>query len=153
MFWRSRGQRLLFFLPMTNDPRTIFSLIPLMVLPLIGVNVSHFESAHFSYFPVFSPMYRSQNLYIRSEISYQMVRLTDKSSWIHSNCNLTNFLALQTPKQRAANAKWSKKIHNQHGKPKSTKSEFKFPVSKFWVVMLVFLVCGGAVLELLRMFF
>ncbi|CAK7903008.1 protein Ysy6p [[Candida] anglica] len=62
-------------------------------------------------------------------------------------------MALQTPRQRAANAKWSKKIEKQHGRPKSTKSGFEFPVSKYWVYALVFLVCGGGILEILHLFF
>ncbi|CAD1809567.1 unnamed protein product [Candida parapsilosis] len=62
-------------------------------------------------------------------------------------------MALQTPKQRAANAKFEKKVTKHWGKPKSDKEKVEYPVSKTWLFVLLFLVAGGAVLELIRMLF
>ncbi|KAG5421405.1 hypothetical protein I9W82_000495 [Candida metapsilosis] len=58
-------------------------------------------------------------------------------------------MALQTPKQRAANAKFEKKVTKQWGKPKSDKDKVEYPVSKMWLFVLLFLVAGGAILELI----
>jgi len=65
--------------------------------------------------------------------------------------NLTNVQAIQTPKQRAANAKFEKKVTSSWGKAKPTKAKSEFPLSSTWIILLVFLVCGGAILELLRL--
>lgn len=60
---------------------------------------------------------------------------------------------MQTPKQRQANTKFAKKNLNKQGKPREKEEEVEFPVSKTWLFVLLFLVCGGAVLELLRIIF
>ncbi|ODQ79782.1 hypothetical protein BABINDRAFT_7986 [Babjeviella inositovora NRRL Y-12698] len=60
--------------------------------------------------------------------------------------------AQQTPKQRAANVKFAKKIEKNMGKPKQVKAQ-EFPLSKTWIAILAFLIAGGAVLEILRLFF
>ena len=62
-------------------------------------------------------------------------------------------MALQTPKQRAANASFEKKNTNQWGKPKKENTKTEYPVSKSWLFVLLFLVCGGAILELIRLIF
>ncbi|KAL6452714.1 YSY6 Protein YSY6 [Candida maltosa Xu316] len=62
-------------------------------------------------------------------------------------------MALQTPKQKAANAKFEKKITSQWGKAKKTTTKTEYPVSKSWLFVLLFLVCGGAILELIRLIF
>ncbi|RLV94131.1 hypothetical protein JA1_001949 [Spathaspora sp. JA1] len=62
-------------------------------------------------------------------------------------------MAIQTPKQRAANAKFEKKNVNQWGKPKPDSPKEGFAVSKTWLFVLLFLVCGGAILELIRLIF
>ncbi|ODV80482.1 uncharacterized protein CANTADRAFT_151128 [Suhomyces tanzawaensis NRRL Y-17324] len=62
-------------------------------------------------------------------------------------------MALQTPKQRAANAKFAKKNTNKQGKPRDVAVKTEFPLPKSWIFVLLFLVCGGAVLELIRFFF
>lgn len=59
----------------------------------------------------------------------------------------------QTLKQRQANAKFAKKNINKQGKPRDVKKKTEFPVSKTWIFVLTFLICGGAVLELVRYFF
>lgn len=66
---------------------------------------------------------------------------------------LTNVQALQTPRQRAANAKFASINTKKQGKPRAKAEAVQFPISKGWIFALVFLVCGGAVLELLRLFF
>ncbi|QBM85664.1 Ribosome associated membrane protein RAMP4 [Metschnikowia aff. pulcherrima] len=62
-------------------------------------------------------------------------------------------MAYQTPKQKAANAKFAKLNVNKQGKPRKKSEKIDFPISRTWVLLLVFLVCGGAVLELIRMLF
>ncbi|OVF09852.1 hypothetical protein A9F13_04g03685 [Clavispora lusitaniae] len=62
-------------------------------------------------------------------------------------------MAVQTPKQRAANAKFAKLNTKKQGKPRAKTEPVKFPISKGWMLVLAFLVCGGAVLEILRLFF
>lgn len=62
----------------------------------------------------------------------------------------------QTPQQRAANAKFAKSEQAKRGKPQGQvkrKEEFKSPISKGWIAVLAFVVCGGLIFELLRMFF
>ncbi|PVH22521.1 hypothetical protein CXQ85_005091 [Candidozyma haemuli] len=66
---------------------------------------------------------------------------------------ILTYQPLQTPKQRQANAKFAKKNVNKQGKPRDTQKKTEFPVSKTWIFVLAFLICGGAVLELVRMFF
>ncbi|CAG85395.1 DEHA2B10098p [Debaryomyces hansenii CBS767] len=62
-------------------------------------------------------------------------------------------MAQQTPKQRAANAKWAKQNTKKQGQPRKEGKKSEFPVSRTWLLVLLFLVCGGAILELIRMFF
>ncbi|CCE79888.1 Piso0_002980 [Millerozyma farinosa CBS 7064] len=62
-------------------------------------------------------------------------------------------MGTQTPKQRAANAKWAKKNIKKQGKPRSKDEETEYPVSRVWLAALLFLVCGGIILELIRMVF
>jgi len=63
----------------------------------------------------------------------------------------------QTPAQRKANAKFARTEEEKRGKPESLqkkkKENFKSPLSKGWVALLAFVVCGGIIFELLRMFF
>ncbi|CAN3372670.1 protein Ysy6p [Diutina rugosa] len=62
-------------------------------------------------------------------------------------------MALQTRKQREANAQFEKKVTKSWGKKRAAANKTEFPLSKPWIIVLVFLVCGGAILELIRMFF
>ncbi|CAL9737242.1 protein Ysy6p [Monosporozyma servazzii] len=66
-------------------------------------------------------------------------------------------MAVQTPKQRIANEKFNKKVEKtrKYGKKKPTKknSDDKVAISKYWIFALTFLLIGGGVLELLRLFF
>ncbi|RLV87118.1 hypothetical protein JA9_001355 [Meyerozyma sp. JA9] len=64
-----------------------------------------------------------------------------------------NNQALQTPKQKQANQKFAKRNTRIQGKPRAVAKKTEYPVSRSWLFVLVFLVCGGAVLELVRMFF
>ncbi|OCK75911.1 hypothetical protein K432DRAFT_270171, partial [Lepidopterella palustris CBS 459.81] len=60
----------------------------------------------------------------------------------------------QTPHQRAANAKFAKAEAAKRGKPQSAvkpKEKGKPPISKGWIALLAFVVCGGLVFELLRL--
>ncbi|KAL1393280.1 hypothetical protein HDK64DRAFT_259777 [Phyllosticta capitalensis] len=62
----------------------------------------------------------------------------------------------QTPQQRLANERFAKSEAAKRGKPAPVvkKQEVqKAPISKGWVVLLAFVVCGGLVFELLRLFF
>jgi len=61
----------------------------------------------------------------------------------------------QTPQQRAANAKFAKSEAAKRGKPQQVKKkeEFKSPISKGWIAVLAFVLCGGVIFELLRLFF
>ncbi|ODV72703.1 Ysy6p CYBJADRAFT_168248 [Cyberlindnera jadinii NRRL Y-1542] len=61
-------------------------------------------------------------------------------------------MAIQTPKQRLANEKFYKKHEKQMGKPKP-KTKKESPVSTGWIILLAFLIGGGAVLEIIRIFF
>ncbi|OBA23565.1 hypothetical protein METBIDRAFT_36013, partial [Metschnikowia bicuspidata var. bicuspidata NRRL YB-4993] len=61
--------------------------------------------------------------------------------------------AYQTPKQKAANAKFAKLNVDKQGKPRKKVETIRSPVSKRWMGLLLFLICGGAVLELLRILF
>ncbi|TKA72305.1 hypothetical protein B0A55_07157 [Friedmanniomyces simplex] len=64
----------------------------------------------------------------------------------------------QTPQQRRANAQFAKAEETKRGKPaaaikkKSEKVE-KAPISKGWLYLLLFVVCGGIVFELVRIVF
>ncbi|OQD76823.1 hypothetical protein PENDEC_c003G03447 [Penicillium decumbens] len=58
----------------------------------------------------------------------------------------------QTPQQRRANERFAKSEAAKRGKGPSTKAKqaSKSPVSASWVLILAFVVCGGLILELLR---
>ncbi|KAF2810234.1 uncharacterized protein BDZ99DRAFT_570836 [Mytilinidion resinicola] len=61
----------------------------------------------------------------------------------------------QTPQQRAANAKFAKSEAAKRGKPQSAikqKQDFKSPISKGWIIVLLFVLGGGAIFELARLF-
>ncbi|KAK6464649.1 hypothetical protein DFJ63DRAFT_334202 [Scheffersomyces coipomensis] len=70
---------------------------------------------------------------------------------------MTSRHALQTQQQKAANSKFAKKNVNKQGKPqsvlKSKNQKSEIPVSRTWLIILLFLVIGGGVLELIRLFF
>ncbi|CAL5867752.1 uncharacterized protein PFLUO_LOCUS1972 [Penicillium psychrofluorescens] len=60
---------------------------------------------------------------------------------------------VQTPQQRRANERYAKNEAAKRGKPvtkSKPKQTSKAPVSTTWVVLLAFVVCGGLLLELLR---
>ncbi|KAL2350712.1 hypothetical protein BJ546DRAFT_810067, partial [Cryomyces antarcticus] len=62
----------------------------------------------------------------------------------------------QTPQQRRANEAFAKSEASKRGKPQSAvkkQEKQKSPISKGWVVLLAFVVCGGLIFELLRLFF
>ncbi|KAF2757038.1 hypothetical protein EJ05DRAFT_511785 [Pseudovirgaria hyperparasitica] len=55
-----------------------------------------------------------------------------------------------------ANAKYAKREEAKHGKPQAAlqkKEVHKSPISKGWIILLAFVVCGGLIVELLRFFF
>ncbi|TKA39628.1 hypothetical protein B0A54_10184 [Friedmanniomyces endolithicus] len=67
----------------------------------------------------------------------------------------------QTPQQRRANAAFAKSEEAKRGKPISALSNKKkggekldkAPISKGWMYLLIFVVCGGVVFELVRIVF
>jgi hypothetical protein len=62
----------------------------------------------------------------------------------------------QTPQQRAANARFAKQQESKMGKPAVTivkQQKQKSPISMGWVVALGIVLCGGALLEIIRLFF
>ncbi|KAL5379028.1 hypothetical protein DPSP01_008664 [Paraphaeosphaeria sporulosa] len=64
----------------------------------------------------------------------------------------------QTPQQRAANARYARREEGKMGKPveervKRTKQDYKSPISKGWIIVLGFVLAGGAIFELLKLFF
>jgi len=62
----------------------------------------------------------------------------------------------QTPAQRKANAKFARSEEDKRGKPQALlkkKEAQKATISKGWIALLAFVVCGGIIFELLRMFF
>ncbi|CCF58458.1 hypothetical protein KAFR_0E03060 [Kazachstania africana CBS 2517] len=65
-------------------------------------------------------------------------------------------MAVQTPKQRIANEKFNKNIekHRKYGKKKPTKKDQdrKLGISKTWIMVILFLLLGGGLLELLSFF-
>ncbi|ORY16243.1 hypothetical protein BCR34DRAFT_531809 [Clohesyomyces aquaticus] len=67
----------------------------------------------------------------------------------------TPFKMAQTPQQRAANAKFARREEAKMGKPVSAvqhKKDQKAPISKGWIILLAFALCGGVIFELVRMF-
>ncbi|OJD31140.1 endoplasmic stress-associated ramp4 [Diplodia corticola] len=62
----------------------------------------------------------------------------------------------QTPQQRLANERFAKSEASKRGKPQATvkKQEVqKSPISTGWIAVLAFILCGGVLFELLRLFF
>lgn len=66
-------------------------------------------------------------------------------------------MAVQTPKQRIANEKFNKKIEKtrKYGKKKVNKKDQKdtLPISKYWIIALLFLLVGGSILEFISLIF
>lgn len=64
-------------------------------------------------------------------------------------------MAVQTPKQRLANQKWAKNNEKKLGKPRHRSRDQKpqSPLSKPWIIALVFLLVGGGLLELFSRLF
>ncbi|MCJ1386539.1 hypothetical protein MMC17_009665 [Xylographa soralifera] len=62
----------------------------------------------------------------------------------------------QTPQQRKANERYARLESAKRGKPESAikqKQKLKPPISPLWIGLLVFVLCGGLVFELIRLFF
>ncbi|CAA9962190.1 hypothetical protein P3342_001772 [Pyrenophora teres f. teres] len=65
----------------------------------------------------------------------------------------------QTPQQRQANMRFAKAQEKKMGKPDSTavpvkkREPQKSPISKGWIIVLSFILCGGLLFELLKLFF
>lgn len=63
---------------------------------------------------------------------------------------------VQTPQQRRANDAFAKRQENKMGKPipvVKKQAPAKSPISKVWLILLAFVVCGGLIVELLRILF
>ncbi|EME80251.1 uncharacterized protein MYCFIDRAFT_32043 [Pseudocercospora fijiensis CIRAD86] len=60
----------------------------------------------------------------------------------------------QTPQQRRANAQFAREQEKKMGKPMSAlpkkEKPQKAPINRWWLYMLLFVVCGGLIFELLR---
>ncbi|KAJ5472438.1 hypothetical protein N7530_006439 [Penicillium desertorum] len=65
---------------------------------------------------------------------------------------MINMSQAQTPQQRRANERFAKTEAAKRGKAPTIKPKknTKSPLSASWVVLLAFVVCGGLLLELLR---
>ncbi|KAF3049414.1 hypothetical protein E8E11_000875 [Didymella keratinophila] len=64
----------------------------------------------------------------------------------------------QTPQQRQANARYAKAQEKKMGKPESAqvvkpRGPQKSPISKTWIIVLAFVLCGGLLFEVLKLFF
>ncbi|GAB7359503.1 hypothetical protein MBLNU230_g6148t1 [Neophaeotheca triangularis] len=68
----------------------------------------------------------------------------------------------QTPQQRKANIQYARNEEAKRGKPiddqkRITKAqqekEKKSPISPVWLYIMLFVICGGLIVELLRIFF
>ncbi|UPX17972.1 uncharacterized protein EKO05_0008295 [Ascochyta rabiei] len=64
----------------------------------------------------------------------------------------------QTPQQRQANMRFAKAQEKKMGRPETVqvvkpRGPQKSPISKVWIILLAFVLCGGLLFELLRMFF
>lgn len=99
-----------------------------------------------------------------SNVSTSSPRISTNTSQLHNGMLIIQSLisktdsilipkAHQTPRQRAANAKFASINTKKQGKPRAKTEAVQFPISKGWIFVLVFLVCGGALLEILRLFF
>ncbi|AOW04590.1 hypothetical protein B0I75DRAFT_135374 [Yarrowia lipolytica] len=60
----------------------------------------------------------------------------------------------QTPAQKRANAKFAAKQEKKMGKPRPEEKVERptLPISKSWLLVLIFVVCGGALFEILKLF-
>ncbi|CUS24440.1 LAQU0S16e01750g1_1 [Lachancea quebecensis] len=61
-------------------------------------------------------------------------------------------MAVQTPKQRIANERFAKRNEKKLGKAKPKETKVESPLSKTWVIVLLFLLVGGGILELFTLF-
>ncbi|KAF1360171.1 hypothetical protein EJ07DRAFT_116425, partial [Lizonia empirigonia] len=64
----------------------------------------------------------------------------------------------QTPQQRQANMRFAKAQEKKMGKPEQAqvikpRGPQKSPISKIWIILLAFVLCGGLLFELLKLFF
>ncbi|KAL1793242.1 hypothetical protein ACET3X_008224 [Alternaria dauci] len=65
----------------------------------------------------------------------------------------------QTPQQRQANMRFAKAQEKKMGQPASTdpvvkkRAPQRSPISKFWIIVLAFMLVGGLLFEVLRLFF
>ncbi|KAH6866884.1 hypothetical protein J4E91_003969 [Alternaria rosae] len=65
----------------------------------------------------------------------------------------------QTPQQRQANMRFAKAQEKKMGKPESTepvvkkRAPQKSPISRFWIIVLAFILVGGLLFEVLKLFF
>jgi len=62
----------------------------------------------------------------------------------------------QTPQQKKANEKYARHESAKRGKPEAVlkaKQTSKAPISPYWIGLLIFVVAGGLVFELVRLFF
>ncbi|KAL1610914.1 hypothetical protein SLS59_000551 [Nothophoma quercina] len=64
----------------------------------------------------------------------------------------------QTPQQRQANARFAKAQEKKMGKPETAQAvkprgPQKSPISKGWVILLAFVLMGGLLFEVLKLFF
>ncbi|SCU91625.1 LAMI_0E06634g1_1 [Lachancea mirantina] len=60
-------------------------------------------------------------------------------------------MAIQTPKQRIANERFYKRNQRNLGKSRNTQQSSRLPLSKTWIVVLLFLLIGGGVLQLVSL--
>ncbi|CAI9635127.1 hypothetical protein GT037_007867 [Alternaria burnsii] len=65
----------------------------------------------------------------------------------------------QTPQQRQANMRFAKAQEKKMGQPVSTepvvkkRAPQKSPISRFWIIVLAFILVGGLLFEVLKLFF
>ncbi|KAH9860646.1 hypothetical protein J1614_011977 [Plenodomus biglobosus] len=64
----------------------------------------------------------------------------------------------QTPQQRQANMRFAKAQEKKMGMPEQPVvprkvGPQKSPISKVWIILLAFVLCGGLLFEVLRLFF
>ncbi|KAF9692289.1 hypothetical protein EKO04_009485 [Ascochyta lentis] len=64
----------------------------------------------------------------------------------------------QTPQQRQANMRFAKAQEKKMGRPETPqvvkpRGPQKSPISKIWIILLAFVLCGGLLFELLKLFF
>ncbi|KAI9848735.1 MAG: hypothetical protein M1837_006822 [Sclerophora amabilis] len=62
----------------------------------------------------------------------------------------------QTPTQRRANEKYARQESAKRGKPESVtkqKPKTKSPISPVWIGLLAFVIAGGIIFELMKLFF